>query len=206
MVYAAEQFVKGEKEFLKYFAKIIANNYGKPVFKYSGYNDTIPGTKQFQNLARYSPKVTLGASKRRYENLQKYFSPSVFRPDMQTFLQAIQIARTLINLPRVKVSYEPKYVRGLFAAHASNVGYPYFSNELSKADSILYRDIVVHKAKELLTKYKSAKWIVPLPAMIIGRDQPGGNTLDIDKEYKDIDELLKAIDGIKFKPSKARVV
>lgn len=181
-------------------------NYGKPNFKYTGYDDSIPGTKQYQNLARFSPKVTLGASQRRYDNLQKYFSSSTFSPEMVTLEQAIGLARKLMNLPRVKVNYEPQYVRGLFAAHASNVGYPYFANELSKADDMLYRDIVVRKAKELLNKHKSAKWIVPIPAMIIGRDQPGGNTLDIERDYANIEELIDALDKIKFKESKARVV
>lgn len=42
--------------------------------------------------------------------------------------------------------------------------------------------------------------------MIIGRDQPGGNTLDLDKEYESIDQLLAEIDRIEYKPSKSRVV
>lgn len=206
LVFVGQQFCKGEREYIKLFARLLHKQYGRPVFKYSGYNDTIPAVKQFQALSRISPKVTVGASLRRYENLQKYFSPSIFNPEWEVFEQAVGLARKLMNLPRVVVNFEPKYVRGLFAAHASNVGYPYFSNELTKADSTTYREIVVNKAKEMLAKHKSAKWIVPIPAMIIGRDQPGGNTLDLDREYKDLDELLAAIDKIEYKPSKARVV
>lgn len=157
MVFMGQQFTQGERDFLKLFAKVLHKNYGKPIFKYSGFNDTVPAVKQFQNLARFSPKVTAGASQRRYENLEKYFTPSVFKPDMGTFDQAVGLARRLMNLPRVVVNFEPAYVRGLFAAHASNVGYPYFANEMSKADEVSYRQIVVDKAKELLKKHNSAK-------------------------------------------------
>lgn len=44
-----------------------------------------------------------------------------------------------------------------------------------------------------------------IPAVIIGRDQPGGNTLDLTKKYTR-ESLLKALDNIEYKPSKARPV
>lgn len=203
LVFAHQQFTQGERMYIKLFAQTLCRIYGKPNFKYTGMNDTIPAVKQFQNLARFSPKITPGASQRRFENYFKYFDKTLFKPDETIFKKAITITRELMNLPEVKVNYEPTYVRGLFASHASNVGYPYFANEQSNDN--YYRNHTIDVAKRLLKEQNSAKWIVSLPAIIIGRDQPGGNTLDLDADYTE-ETLLKALDDIQYKPSKARVV
>lgn len=205
IVYNDQGFIQGEREYIKAFAKAIYNQYGDPQFRYTGYDSNIPAVKQYQALQRFSPKITPGANKRRYENLQKYFSPKVFKPNMQVFEKVVDNVRKQLNLPEVHVDFQPEYVRGLFASHASNVGYPFYRNELSKIDGKDFRQITVELANQLIAETGSAKWICAVPAAIIGRDQPGGNTLDLDKTYT-IGSLLEALDKVEFKDSKARVV
>lgn len=206
VILANQQFIPQEKEFIKLFAKLLISQYGDPVFTYTGYNDTIPAVKQFQALQRFSPKVTPGASQRRFDNLMKYFTPKTFNPDPVIWSKTVEKVRRILNLPQVNITYEPKYVRGLFAAHASNVGYPYYTNELTKDKTGKpYRDLTVDLSKQLLSKYKSAAWICSIPTVIIGRDQPGGNTLDLTRIYTR-EQLLSALDKIKYKPSKARPI
>lgn len=67
------------------------------------------------------------------------------------------MAREILNLPKVNINFSPHYVRGLFAGHASNVGYPFFQNELTESNGISFRDKTVQVTNELIKKYNSCK-------------------------------------------------
>lgn len=76
---------------------------------------------------------------------------------MQVFEKVVDNVRKQLNLPEVHVDFQPEYVRGLFASHASNVGYPFYRNELSKIDGKDFRQITVELANQLIAETGSAK-------------------------------------------------
>lgn len=206
IISVAEPLLPEERNLLKMLCTHLYAVYGDPVFKNEG---ELQGTralavKQWQSLALVSPKVTANSSKRRYDNLDKYLTGSKFSPNWKILYDAIEIFLELAKMPQVKVSFEPEYVKGLFAAHSSNVGYPYFANERNTYDGKSYREITVELTKKLNSLY-GASWMPTIPALIIGRDQPGGIDLDLSQNWK-YSELLSALDKVGYKPSKARVV
>lgn len=197
---------KQEREYIKRTAEVLHKHYGDPIFKYDGKLgwDNVR-VKSWQGLLRISPKVTAASSKRRYENFEKYLSGSTFRPDFKLLAQSIKLFLEMANMTPVNVDFEPAYVRSLFAAHTSNVGYPWYSKETKPyKDGKTYRDVSVEVTKQLNSKY-GASWMVAIPALIIGRDQPGGLDFDMEKQWS-YDQLLAWIDEANYKDSKARVV
>lgn len=83
IVYGTQGFIPQEKAYIKQFAQVLFQVYGDPVTEYTGFNNSVPAVRQFQALQRFSPKVTPGANKRRFENLQSYFGEKIFKPDIR---------------------------------------------------------------------------------------------------------------------------
>lgn len=202
----SEPFTKGEREYIKEVAINLHREYGKPKFKYSGKFDDeeSASVKQWQGLLRISPKITVGSSERRYEAVLKYERKHIFKPDAALLAKAANLFLDIANVDKVKIDFEPTKMKGLFAKHSSNVGYPYFANEKSLYHGITMREHTVAVTKELNDKYGSW-WMTAIPALIIGRDQPGGIDLDMSKEYT-FEELLGKLETAKYKPNKARPV
>lgn len=199
-----EPYTEAERQYIKDVANILHASYGDPVFNYTGYDNNIPAVKQWQGLLRISPKVTKGASYRRYDNFAKYLSGQRWNPDYDRLLLAVQIFLEAANMPIVKVNFEPKYVRSIFTAHSSNVGYPWFGKETKLHGNMMLRDYTVQVTKQMNEKYGSW-WMTAIPALIIGRDQPGG--IDVDREkVRTFTDLLEQLDIAPYKDSKARVV
>lgn len=98
-----------------------------------------------------------------------------FRPNEKILQQAVDL--TLkgfgISPETLKVNIQASNNKGLFSAHASNVGYPYYRNETKTLGNKTYRTIAYEKAIELLHKYGTS-WIPAVPTTIIGRNQAGG--------------------------------
>lgn len=65
------------------------------------------------------------------------------------------ISRTLkvLGFQKTDVSLKPEDVKGLFSAHASNLGFPSCSNETSIIHGKTGREWSVEFTKELLNKY-----------------------------------------------------
>lgn len=194
-----------EKKYIKDLAHVIHKSYGAPVFQYKA-NDAKHNlnVKQWQSLLLVSPKVTAHASIRRFENFQKYLQPSKFSPDFKTLSESIQVVLHHLNMPKFQTNFEPKYVSGLFAAHSSNVGFPFYANEMRVVNNQTYRDHTVEWTKRLNAKY-GASWMATVPATIIGRDQPAGLDMAIPNNIS-FEELLHRLDDARYKPSKARPV
>lgn len=68
-------------------------------------------------------------------------------------MDAIHVFQIVFDIQKVKVNFEPSYVRGLFTAHNSNMGYPWFAKETRLIHGQTYRDMSVDFAKKLNAKY-----------------------------------------------------
>lgn len=201
----------GEIQYIKASAQILQDTWGPPICDYSKVNSKdYPRVDAWINFIKtMAPMVTGGATKRRFDNLQKYIKQEyVFDIDWEIMNDAIQIVRELI-FTKGKVKAQPDLavnMKNYFEKQTSNVGWPYYANETSTApDGTKFKDYTVKKTAHWLKKY-GPDWIASVPATIIGRDQTGGLDIPLDQFHSidDLDKYLIRKDIIK--PSKARVV
>lgn len=58
-------------------------------------------------------------------------------------------------MDKVTINFSPQAVKGVFAKHTSNVGFPWFAKETTNVGGKTYRELSVDFTKYLNTKYGS---------------------------------------------------
>lgn len=202
-----------EIEYVHKVFDIIKKHYGDPVFDY--YKQKTP--EQYMAVDAWinfvktmSPAVTPRANVRRFDNLQKFFTQSYyFKPDWTTMFKAVEYVMDRIGTKKV-VPIDKKSInfKAWFEKQNSNVGWPYFANEKKTApNGETWKLYCEKKTEEWINKY-GTDWLRYTPAIIIGRDQPGGLNLEVTSDLiLDHDVINKVMKSSRaWKESKARVV